>query len=95
MLKSDPDDVFLHYALALEDISAGDVARGIAGLEDVLRRDADYVPAYFQLGQRLADTGEAARAKAILRTGIEAARRKGDAHAESEMSGFLAMLDEE
>jgi predicted Zn-dependent protease len=93
MLKSDPNDVFLHYALALELISAGELPAGLQGLAEVLRRDPEYVPAYFQLAQRLADQGETGRAAEILRDGIAAARRKGDSHAEAEMQGFLATLE--
>ena len=32
LLKSDPDDVFLQYALAMEFVSAGDADEGLARL---------------------------------------------------------------
>ena len=92
MLKSSPDDVFLHYALALDSISHGDTAAGSAGFEQALMLDPKYVPAYFQLGQVLAGGGNTSEAQSVIRNGIDVAREVGDAHAEREMSGFLAGL---
>ena len=92
LLRADPDDVFLHYALALECASAGDAAEAIARLDGVLGRDADYVAAYFQKGQILAREGDLESAAAALRDGVAAARRTGNAHAEGEMTAFLEAL---
>lgn len=92
MLRADPADIFLHYALALEDLSEGNPAAARQRLEGVLQRDPKYVAAYFQLGQVLAEAGESDQARSVLERGIIAARETGDAHAESEMSGFLATL---
>lgn len=93
LLESSPDDAFLRYALALECVSAGEVEEGIRGLEQVIERDPDYVAAYFQLGQLLAQRDQLPSAREILKTGIGVARKVRDAHAESEMSGFLATLE--
>lgn len=92
LLSDDPDDVFLRYALAMEDVAEGNTAAALAGLDDVLARDADYVAAYFQKGQLLAREGDLDPARECLRQGIDVARRVGDAHAESEMTGFLESL---
>ncbi|HVV98723.1 MAG TPA: tetratricopeptide repeat protein [Planctomycetaceae bacterium] len=92
MLRADPNDTFLHYALALEDLSEGNPGAARQRLEDVLQRDSKYVAAYFQLGQLLAEAGEANEARSVIERGIAAARDTGDAHAESEMTGFLATL---
>jgi thioredoxin-like negative regulator of GroEL len=92
MLRSDPDDIFLHYALAKEFLSEGDTATGLERLGQVIDRDPDYVAAYFQKGQVLAEQGETEAAREVIARGIEAARRTGDAHAEEEMTGFLEML---
>ena len=92
MLKSDPDDVFLHYALAMTYVSDGDSAKALSGLQDVIDRNPDYVAAYFQKGQTLAREGRTDAAREVLARGIEAARRVGDSHAEAEMTGFLETL---
>src|SRR5690348_5480913 len=92
MLRADPSDIFLHYALALEELSEGNATAARQRLEDVLQRDPKYVAAYFQLGQLLAEAGDAAQARSVIERGITAARETGDAHAESEMTGFLETL---
>lgn len=93
MLKSDPDDVFLHYALAMACVSEGDTAAGLERLQAVIDRDPQYVAAWFQRGKLLADQGETDAARDTLRRGIHAARTVGDRHAEAEMTGFLEMLE--
>ena len=93
MLKSEPDDVFLHYALAMACISEGDNQSALLRLTDVTRRDPDYVAAYFQRGKLLTELGDTDDARAVIKTGIEAARRVGDTHAEGEMRGFLELLE--
>lgn len=92
MLVADPDDPFLHYALAKEEISAGEPAAGVQRLTGVIERFPDYVPAYFQKAQTAAELGEIETARQTVTAGIAVARRVGDRHAESEMSGFLDSL---
>lgn len=95
LLESEPEDVFLNYALAKELLAEGRIDEGLRRFDRVLRLDPDYVPAYFQKGQTLADRGDRPAAREALVLGIAVARRTGDAHAESEMTGFLESLDPE
>jgi predicted Zn-dependent protease len=92
LLQSDPDDVFLQYALAAACVSEGDVEAGLAQFQAVIDRHPDYVPAYFQKGQALAGQERHAEARDILQRGIQVAHRVGDRHAESEMTAFLDTL---
>jgi tetratricopeptide (TPR) repeat protein len=92
LLESDPDDVFLQYALAKARISEGDVEVGLAQFQAVIDQHPDYVPAYFQKGQALADRGRTDEARAVLIGGINVARKVGDGHAEREMTEFLETL---
>lgn len=92
MLKADPDDVFLQYALAMAYASEGDVAEGINRLRQLIRQHPDYVAAYFQCGQLLSREGEADAARDVLEQGIQVADRVGDQHAAMEMRGFLDTL---
>jgi predicted Zn-dependent protease len=89
LLADNPDDVFLQYALAMEFASEGDPGAACDRLQRLLAQDAHYVPAYFQLGQLLAQRGAADQARQVLARGIEQARRAGDDHAEGEMREFL------
>lgn len=92
LLVADPDDVFLQYAVAMAYSSEGDDAACLRKLETLIENAPDYVAAYFQSGQLLATNGHTAEARSIVERGIEAARRVGDEHAESEMMGFLETL---
>ena len=91
-LKSEPDDVFLNYALAMQLVAEGEEACGLDQLDAVIRLDADYVAAYFQKAQILSHQGEIELARDVLSDGIAVARRVGDAHAEAEMTEFSATL---
>lgn len=92
LLKADPHDPFLKYALAKELASEGDVPAALAAFDRVIDEHPDYVPAYFQQGQTLAGEGEADAAREVLTRGIAVARRVGDAHAAGEMAAFLDTL---
>jgi thioredoxin-like negative regulator of GroEL len=93
LLESDPDDVFLQYALAKACVSEGEVERGLSQFQAVIDRNPNYVPAYFQKGQVLAEQGRPLEARSVLTAGIQVARQVGDSHAESEMTQFLETLD--
>jgi Flp pilus assembly protein TadD len=95
LLESDPDDTFLLYAHAKACAGEGDVETALQQFDEVLKRDARHVPAYFQKGQVLAEQGRTAEARVILTQGIAVARDVGDDHAEAEMQGFLEMLESE
>lgn len=92
MLVAEPDDVFLHYALAMAYAAEGDRNEALARLQQVIDRDADYVAAYFQRGQLLAEAGQSEAAREVATRGIDVARKVGDAHAAEEMTGFLETL---
>ena len=92
MLKSNPQDPFLHYGVAMEHRKAGDLASALACLADAIACDTNYVAAYFHRGQILVEQGNADGARQILREGISIARRTGDAHAAEEMTGLLETL---
>jgi tetratricopeptide (TPR) repeat protein len=92
MLEADPGDSFLRYALAMEYTSAGEHEAAAASLEELIRRDPAYVPAYQQAGQVLLRLGRDDQARAVLQAGVTIATRQGNDHAASEMSGLLAGL---
>ena len=94
MLQAEPEDVFLHYALAKELISTGQTQIGLDRLEDINGRWPDYVPAFFERGRSLADAGQTDAAKTVIATGIKVAERVGDDHARGEMAEFLSLLSD-
>lgn len=92
MLADDPADTFLRYSLAMELDKEGDHDASLARFAELTRDEPPYVPAFFMAGQQLARLGRTSEARAVLRDGIEAARRQGDVHAAGEMGEFLASL---
>lgn len=92
MLQIEPNDPFLHYALAKETLGEGKQEEAVIELRTVLERFPDYHPAHFQLGQVLLELDERDEAREVVTRGIEAAKEQNDAHAVSEMTGFLEML---
>jgi Tfp pilus assembly protein PilF len=94
MLVEEPDNSFLRYGLAMEYASAGQDEEAVRCLQELLTRDANYVPAYLQAGRALMRMGDDDRAREILKTGIAVANRTGDGHAAGEMTGFLESLGE-
>jgi hypothetical protein len=92
MLADDPRDVFLRYAIALELEKEGDHAGSLSRLAELRRDNPPYVPAYFMAAQQMVAQDQIAEARALLRDGIEEARRQGDTHAAGEMSELLAQL---
>jgi Flp pilus assembly protein TadD len=95
LLAEDPADAFLRYGLAMEYVSQGDDETAVRVLKELIELKADdpYVPAFLQAGQALIRLGREPEAAAVLRQGIEAARRAGDTHALGEMQGFLATIE--
>ena len=92
LLTQDPNNAFARYGLAMEHSNSGDFDRALEEFGKLLAANPDYVPGYHMCAQTLVKAGRGQEAKATLETGIVAAQRKGDAHAESEMTAMLEEL---
>ena len=92
MLQDSPDDVFLNYAFAMELAKESNIEEARAAFDKVRKLDPNYVPAYFQEGQMLAQEDEIDAARSILEAGIKVARSVGDDHALGEMTEYLESL---
>ncbi len=92
LLQSDPDDIFLNYALAQQYVAEGAVEKGLQQYSRTLKLDPDYVPAYFHQAQTLAANGNVEKARSVITQGIAIAGKTGEAHAEMEMTAFLDSL---
>jgi Flp pilus assembly protein TadD len=92
MLEQQPDDPFLLYALAMEHKKAGEASAAIEHFRRVIQLDPGYCYAYHQIGLIHENAGDTASAKSAYQEGIDAAIRKGDAHAREEIEAALEML---
>ncbi len=95
MIEKDPDDSFSRYALALEYNGINEPLNAIEILEELIRRDEKYIPAYHQLGQLLSKMNKTQVAKKMYRTGIDLAMAAKDDKAAKEMREELEELEDE
>ncbi len=91
LLKQNPTDAFTRYALAMAHAAEGNNDQALAEYNTILQHTPDYVPAYQMSAQLLLKLSRTEDARARLEQGLDAARRTGNAHAQSELQ---AMLDD-
>ncbi|MAE62611.1 MAG: hypothetical protein CMJ49_14785 [Planctomycetaceae bacterium] len=87
--EADPTDAFSAYGIALEYLKQNNDAEGLAWLDRALDIDPDYVYAYFQKGQALAQSDRIDEARQVIQNGIETAQRVDDPHGQSELQTLL------
>lgn len=92
-LEQNPGDAFARYGLAMEYSKTGQTEQALAEFSKLLELHPDYTNGYFMAAQALERAGRTPEAKKMLENGIEAARRTGNKHALSEMSGMLDELN--
>lgn len=95
MLKSEPHDSFLNYAVALEHAKIGETQKAIELLEAILNRDINYLGAYYQLGNYYELTKQPQKAIAIYNRGIEIANQQNNRKTQSELQEALWLLEDE
>lgn len=93
MLQRSPEDTFLLYAMAMEFRKSGDTNSAIEFFDKVVQRDWGNCYAYHQKGLALESRGDLEGARQAYRQGIEAAERKGDAHAREEIAAALSSIE--
>ena len=89
ILEQDPTNAFARYGLAMEYGNSGQSERALEEFGKLLSANPDYAAGYFMAAQTLVKANRAPEAKTMLESGIAAAKRKGDSHAESEMQAML------
>lgn len=92
MLDSQPLDLFLNHALALEYIKIGDDAAAKERFELNLATDPNYVGTYYHLGKLLERLQDKDAALRVYEEGMKIAGSLGDQHARSELRGAYEEL---
>ena len=95
MLKSEPNDSFLNYALALEYAKADDFKKAIKLIEALLIRDENYLGAYYQLGNYYEQVEEKHNAINTYTKGISIAKQQKNNKTLGELNEALLMLEED
>lgn len=93
-LKSDPEDAFLNYALAMEYLAIQSLQMAEKQLEWILEKHPDYIPVYYQLGKLRADSGNPDSAAMLYQTGIAKCKETGDAKTASELRMALEEIED-
>jgi len=92
ILAANPADILARYGLAMEYSNTGNIDEAMREFTTLLEKNPDYAPGYFMAAQTLEKAGRMDEAKRMLVDGIGAARRTGNAHAQSEMTAMLDSL---
>ena len=94
MLKDEPNDSFLNYALALEYEKVNDIQKAIEIMEALLTKDENYLGAYYQLGKYYEETEQRQRAINTYKKGIAISQKQNNKKALGELNEALWMLEE-
>lgn len=95
MLAEEPDDLFLHYAMALEYVRLGEAEQGIRILISIREKDASYLPLYMKLGTLYQALQRYTEAVEILEAGIREARNQQQFKTLAELEQVLEMVQDD
>jgi tetratricopeptide (TPR) repeat protein len=94
MLESEPNDSFLNYALALEYAKANEIKLAIETLEQFIKRDENYLAAYYQLGKYYELINDIRKAIEVYQKGILIAKTQKNTKTLGELNEALMMLED-
>ena len=91
-VSAQPNEPFPRYGLAMEYKNLGQLEEAARAFGELMTRYPDYTAAYLHAGNTLVELGRRHEARQVYQVGIEACRRKGDAHALGELEAALGLL---
>jgi len=92
MLKTNPEDDFTKYALALEYVSGNQLDKAEKYLKSLVKDSPNYLAAYYQYGKLLEEKDEIDEARKIYNQGLFVASSQNDLHTKSELQDALDNL---
>lgn len=95
LLKKEPDDAFLNYALALEHQKKGDIPKAIELLKKIISATPDYLGSYYQLGKIFEEANKIDEAIAFYKEGIIVAKKQGNQKTLGELSEALMIISDD
>ncbi len=93
LLKDDPKDSFLRYAVAKEYENGDDLTKAMEEYLTILNTDPDYVGMYYHLAKLYEKLEENDKALEIYAVGIQIAKKLSDLHALSELNSAKMNLE--
>jgi tetratricopeptide (TPR) repeat protein len=94
MLKLQPDDPFLLYAVGFELESSGNNEDAAKYYESIIQKQPDYLPVYYQAGLLFSRMGNPEKGTGLLNKGIELARQQNDKKTLRELMQALEEIEE-
>lgn len=94
MLQSEPHDVFLNYALAMEYLSVNDYPQSEIAFQKVLQLQPSHIPSFYQLGKICEALNQNEKALSYYRQGLELAREQKHNKAINEFGEAIFMLED-
>jgi len=98
LLREQPNDAFMNYALALEYIKLENIAMAEKQFRFLVREHPSYVGTYYHYAKLMAESEKYSEAMSIYEDGIKQAKEIKDTHSQSELeSAFMNLkieLDE-
>lgn len=92
MVEKGSTDPFVHYGLAMEYRSLGQIEEAGRAFAEMEARFPDYLPQYLMAAQLHEKQGRKDEARRAAEAGLALARRKGDSKTEAEIEGFIGDL---
>lgn len=95
MLKTEPNDSFLRYALSLEYAKSNEIEKAIETIESLLINDVDYLGAYYQLGKLYEQAGNTSLAIETYKKGIAIAQKQNNRKTLGELNEALFLIQDD
>jgi Tfp pilus assembly protein PilF len=92
LLALNDRDVFVHYSLAMEYVSAGKRDLAAAEFARCIELDENYLAAYVEAAKCHRAAGQLAQARAMFTRGLDLAKRLGQTHTQDYIQGQLEGL---
>lgn len=94
MLKNEPKDLFLNYALGVEYVAELSLHDAEVQFKKTLTIDEEYVPSFYQLGKLFESQLKNEEALHYFKLGLEKAKKQKNNRAINEFSEAIFMLED-
>jgi tetratricopeptide (TPR) repeat protein len=92
MLKQNPSDSFLLFALGLEKIKLGNDDEALILFQSITLSNPDYSGVYYHLGKLLERKNETDKAMEVYEKGMQVCKKLNEQHNFNELRNALDML---
>src|SRR3954470_12604435 len=94
MLREEPEDLFLNYALAVEFVGGAKYEEAEQQFLKTLKLNNEYLPCYYQLGQTAEKLNKEKQALEYYHKGAELAKKQNNNKALNELNEAIWMLED-